>query len=184
MASRTRGKMSKWLWWCSRPRIRGKRNACGQGLSRDLWIFKFKCAHCVCCEPSSSSSAHSAAQGESRQTSHLIEFRSTVIFLSPRIKYVSIHRESERDLICKTQVTFNLFEFTILRCPCRLRWRMDVTNISPQITILRRGRTCALCRVQSFKWRLFKGTWRFHNLGKGPYWGLLLVESAYYCFHI
>ena len=74
---------------------------------------------------------------------HLIEFRSTVIFLSPRIKYVSIHRESERDLICKTQVTFNLFEFTILRCPCRLRWRMDVTNISPQITILRRGRTCA-----------------------------------------
>ena len=82
---------------------------------------------------------------------HLIEFRSTVIFLSPRIKYVSIHRESERDLICKTQVTFNLFEFTILRCPCRLRWRMDVTNISPQITILRRGRTCALCRVQSFK---------------------------------
>ena len=137
-------------------------NACAQGLdcwgwTRDLWIFKFKCAHCVCCEPSSSS-AHSAAQGESRQTSHLIEFRSTVIFLSPRIKYVSIHRESERDLICKTQVTFNLFEFTILRCPCRLRWRMDVTNISPQITILRRGRTCALCRVQSFIRRLSEHT--------------------------
>ena len=89
---------------------------------------------------------------------HLIEFRSTVIFLSPRIKYVSIHRESERDLICKTQVTFNLFEFTILRCPCRLRWRMDVTNISPQITILRRGRTCALCRVQSFIRRLSERT--------------------------
>ena len=80
---------------------------------------------------------------------HLIEFRSTVIFLSPRIKYVSIHRESERDLICKTQVTFNLFEFTILRCPCRLRWRMDVTNISPQITILRRGRTCAASRASN-----------------------------------
>ena len=25
---------------------------------------------------------------------------------------------------------------------------------------------------------------RFHNHGEGPYYGLLLVESAYYCFHI
>ena len=37
-------------------------------------------------------------------------------------------------------------------------------------------------------WRLFlrvitrasdKGSWRFHNHGEGPYYGLLLVESAY-----
>ena len=52
-------------------------------------------------------------------------------------------------LYVKHKVTFNLFEFTILRCPCRLRWRMDVTNISPQITILRRGRTCAMSKYSN-----------------------------------
>ena len=61
---------------------------------------------------------------------HLIEFRSTAIFLSPRIKYVSIHRESKRDLICKTQ---SHVQFIWIQ---DWGWRMEVTNISSAITSL------------------------------------------------
>ena len=61
---------------------------------------------------------------------HLIEFRSTVIFLSPRIKYVSIHRKPKRILICETQ---SHVQFIWIQ---NWDWRMDVTNIFPVITIL------------------------------------------------
>ena len=65
---------------------------------------------------------------------HLIEFRSTAIFLSPRIKYVSIHRGSKRDLICKTK---SHVQFIWIQ---NWGWRIEVTNISYAITIPRTWR--------------------------------------------
>ena len=72
--------------------------------------------------------------------------------------------------------------YTDIEC-LRLRIPNVICMKTPWPASLNDGGKPGLCRIE-LETKIAKDYAKLYNHGEGPYQGLLLVESTYYCFHI